>query len=106
MTTAQFKEKYEALQKEAESLAAELKPLAKRYREFCRKACALGHKAGDEERLYRENEEFGIRETDGWSMHVLFRLTDFEDDNGFLLRDAYVLLLNLADQPFYRKLMK
>lgn len=100
MTTAQFKEKYEALQKEAKALATELKPLAKRYKALCTKAITLGHKADYDKKLYRENKELGDNEPDGWNIHVLFRLTDFEDEAGFFLQDAHVLLLNLADQLF------
>ena len=106
MTTAQFKEKYEALQKEAKAIATELKPLAKRYRALSKKAVALGHKADYDKKLYRENKELGDTVTDGWNIHVLFRLTDFEDEAGFLLQDAYVLLLNLVDQPFDKQTRK
>lgn len=106
MTTAQFKEKYEGLQEEAKAIATELKPLAKRYKALCKKASALGHKADYDKKLYRENKELGDNEPDGWNIHVLFRLTDFEDEAGFLLQDANTLLLNLADQPFNEQIRR
>lgn len=104
MTTAQFKKKYEDLQKEAKAIATELKPLAKRYKALCTKATTLGTKVDYDARLYKENKELGDHEPDGWNIHVLFRLTDFEDEAGFLLRDAYLLLMNLVDQPFNKQL--
>lgn len=100
MKTEEFENKYMALQAEAKALAAELKPLAKRYKSLCKKASALGHKADYDKNLYRENKELDDTEPDGWSIHVLFRLTDFEGESSFLLQDANTLLLNLVDQPF------
>ena len=107
MTTAQFKEKYKALQEEAKALATELKPFAKRYRALSKKASALGYKADNDEHLYTEAPKTNTllgntdeTDTDGWNIHVLFRLTDFDDEASFFLQDAYVLLMNLADQPF------
>lgn len=100
MKTPEFEQKYKALQEEAKAIATELKPLAKRYKALCKKANALGYKADNDKHLYRENKELGDTDTDGWNIHVLFRLTDFDDEAGFFLQDAYVLLLNLADQPF------
>ena len=102
MTTAQFKEKYEALQKEAKTIAMELGLFAKRYKALCKKASALGHKADNDKKLYRENKELGDNEPDGWDIHVLFRLTDF-DEAEYWVQDARVVLLNLTDQPFAKK---
>lgn len=100
MTTEQFKEKYKALQEEAKALANELKPIAKRYRSFCKKATALGYKGDNDAKLYKKNEErCGDCEPDGWSIHVLFRLTDFDGAEEWV-QDACNVLLNLADQPF------
>lgn len=100
MKTEEFENKYVALQAEAKALAAELKPFAKRYKALCKKACALGSKADNDKKLYRENKELGDTETDGWDIRVILRLTDFEDESSFLLQDANTLLLNLVDQPF------
>ena len=105
MTTAQFKEKYEALQKEGKDIATELKIFAKRYRAFCKKASALGHKADNDEKLYRENKELGNNGPDGWNIHILFRLTDFDGAEDWV-HDACNVLLNLTDEPFYRKARK
>lgn len=106
MKTEEFENKYVALQAEAKALAAELKPFVKRYKSLCKKASALGHKADNDKKLYRENKELGDNEPDGWNIHVLFRLTDFEDEASFFLQDACVLLLNLADEPFRSKTKK
>ena len=108
MTTEQFKEKYEVLQKEAKAIATELKPLAKRYRALSKKAIALGSKADNDKHLYKMVQKLnGIcaddLDTDGWNIHVLFRLTDFDDEASFFLQDAYVLLMNLMDEPFVKK---
>lgn len=102
MTTEQFKEKYEALQKEAKAIAAELKPFAKKYRSFCKKASALGHKADYDKKLYRENKELGDNEPDGWNIHILFRLTDFDEAEEWV-KDACNVLLNLTDESFAKK---
>ena len=107
MTTAQFKEKYEALQKEAKAIATELKPLAKRYRTLSKKAITLGSKADNDKHLYKMVQKLNSicgddLDTDGWNIHVLFRLSDFdgyeEDAHGVLN-----LLLNLVDEPFAKK---
>ena len=102
MTTAQFKEKYEALRKEAKALATELKPFAKRYKSLCKKASALGYKGDNDKKLYRENKELGDNETDGWNIHVLFRLTDFDGAEEWV-QDACNVLLNLTDEPFHKQ---
>lgn len=112
MTTAQFKEKYKALQEEAKAFAAELKPLAKKYKALCKKANALGRKADNDKQLYKRvpktNTMLGNTDetdTDGWSIHVLFRLTDFDGAEEWV-QDACNVLLNLTDEPFYRKARK
>ena len=102
MKTSELKIKYEALQAEAKALAGELKPLVKRYNSICKKATALAYKADNDNGLYRKDAD-GDNEPDGWNIHILFRLSDFEDDMGFLLQDAHTLLLNLADQPFNKR---
>lgn len=99
MKTPELKIKYEALQAEAKALAGELKPPIKRYNAVCKKAVALAYKADNDKGLYKKDAD-GDNEPDGWNIHILFRLSDFEDEAGFLLQDACTLLLNLADQPF------
>ena len=102
MKTPELKTKYEALRAEAKALASELKPFVKRYNAICKKAVALGYKADNDKGLYKKDVD-GDNAPDGWNIHILFRLSDFEDEAGFFLQDARTLLLNLADQPFDKR---
>ena len=113
MKTPEFEQKYKALQEEAKAIASELKPLAKRYKSLCKKALTLGYKADNDDHLYTKVPITNIllgntdeTDTDGWNIHVLFRLTDFDDEASFFLQDAYVLLMNLKDEPFHKQTRK
>lgn len=97
MTTAQFKVKYEAIQKEARAIATELKPISRRYQSLCEKATALGVSAKYDARLYRKHDKHGYNEPDGWDINTLSRLDDLDE---LLLQDVRSLLLNLADHKF------
>lgn len=95
MKTSQFKTKYEALQEEAKSLADELQPLAKKFRSLSKRAVDLGFKADMDKDLYRR-----CLDPDGWNIHVLFRLADFECDSSDHFTCAMNNLLNLVNEPF------
>lgn len=104
MKTSQFKAKYEALQEEAKSLANELRPLAKKFKSLSKRAAGLGSKANTDKGLYRPCGTTDDSEPDRWNIHVLFRLTDFEDYSADdYLIGAMNLLLNLVDEPFDRR---
>lgn len=100
MNVREAASEYRGLQKEALSLARELRPLAKRSRELFKKALSLASRLDGSEELYVK---------DGWNDFILLRLYDF--DYGVVkigpenepVSMAETLLRNLADEPFVRR---
>lgn len=89
MKVEQFKEKYEALQKEAGEIYVQIKPLLKRLKSLTRKCNSLGNKADGDENLYDRivvtyKDDRGyegpnrIAITKGWDENILFRLWDMD----------------------------
>lgn len=88
MTVEQFKEKYEALQKEGNEIYAQMRTLLKRLKSLAKKGTKLADKADADKGLYEKvqvkvGEFHGIdrmetRLVPKWDESVLFRLWDFD----------------------------
>jgi len=89
MEVKQFKEKYEALQKEGNDIYVQIKPLLKRLKSLTRKCYTLGNKADGDPNLYERivvtrKDDRGyegpnkISITKGWDENILFRLWDMD----------------------------
>ena len=107
MTVEQFKEKYEALQKEGNEIYAQMKPLMKRLKTLAKKGMKLADKADGDKGLY-EKVQFKVGETGGfdrfetrlvpnWNESILFRLWDFE----FLVNDPNNPAIECIDNVLY-----
>ena len=87
MTVEQFKEKYDAIQKEGNDIYAQMKPLLKRLKSLAKRGLKLADKADGDKGLY-EKVEVKVGESNGyvrteprsiqnWDTSILFRLWDF-----------------------------
>lgn len=117
MTVEQFKEKYEALQKEGNEIYAQMRPLLKRLKALGKKGKRLADKADADKGLYdkvqvKVGEFHGMdtmetRLVPKWDESVLFRLWDFDvllDDPGNSTIDCIDnVLYNLKHTKFLKK---
>lgn len=82
MKVEQFKEQYEALQKEGNEIYAQMKPLLKRLKALSKKCLKLGDKADADKELYCKMKPLFGEEIrtgpNGWDTALLSRLWDFE----------------------------
>ena len=90
MKVEEFKEKYEALQKEGNDIYAQIKPLLKRLKALSKKCMKLGDRADTDKGLYDyfnrvietpNGNKLVTGEgscTKGWDTAILFRLWDFD----------------------------
>ena len=90
MKVEQFKEKYEALQKEGNDIYAQIKPLLKRLKALAKRGLSLADKADADKELYDyfnrvietpNGNKLVTGEdscTKGWDTAILFRLWDFD----------------------------
>ena len=107
MKVEQFKEKYEALQKEGNEIYAQMKPLLKRLKALGKHALKLADKADKDKGLYEEVQvkvgEFHGMDTmetrlvPNWNESILFRLWDFE----FLVNDPNNPAIECIDNVLY-----
>ena len=114
MTVEQFKEKYEALQKEGNEIYAQMKPLMKRLKSLARKGMKLADKADGDKGLYdklrvKVEESSGIERFEtltvpNFDSSILFRLWDFaflvEDPNNPAIECIDNVLYNLKHTKF------
>ena len=116
MKVEQFKEKYEALQKEGNDIYAQIKPLLKRLKVLSKRCINLGNKADTDKGLYdqfkrvlgenAEGQEIVemARCTNGWDTAILFRLWDFDclvnDPNNSAIDAIDNVLYNLKHTKF------
>ena len=107
MTVEQFKEKYEALQKEGNEIYAQMKPLLKRLKALGKKGMKLANRADGDKCLY-DKVQFKVGEFHGidrmetrlvpnWNESILFRLWDFE----VLLNDPGNSSIDCIDNVLY-----
>lgn len=116
MKVEQFKEKYEALQKEGNDIYAQIKPLLKRLKTLAKKGLKLADKADRDNGLYEKvqvkvGEFHGLdtmetRFVPNWNESILFRLWNFD----FLVNDSAIdcidnVLYNLKHTKF-KKIVK
>ena len=88
MTTEQFKEKYEAIQKEGNEIYTQMKPLLKRLKSLAKRGLKLAEKADNDKALYEKEkvkvgesggfDRFETRYVPNWNESILFRLWDFD----------------------------
>ena len=107
MTVDQFKEKYEALQKEGNEIYAQMKPLMKRLKTLAKKGMKLADKADGDKGLYdkvkvKVGEFHGMdtmetRLVPNWNESILFRLWDFD----FLINDPNNSSIECIDNVLY-----
>ena len=107
MTVEQFKEKYEALQKEGTEIYAQMKPLMKRLKTLAKKGMKLADKADGDKGLYdkvkvKVGEFHGMdtmetRLVPNWDESILFRLWDFD----FLVNDPNNSAIECIDNVLY-----
>ena len=107
MKVEQFKEKYEALQKEGNDIYAQMKPLLKRLKTLAKSGLKLAEKADNDKGLY-EKMQVKVGETGGfdrfetrlvpnWDTSILFRLWDFD----FLVNDPNNSAIDCIDNVLY-----
>jgi len=122
MKVEEFKEKYEALQKEGNEIYAQIKPLLKRLKVLSKKCMNLADKANKDEELYDctnrviETPNGNIYVTGdgpftkGWDTSILFRLWDFEclvnDPNNTAIDAIDNVLYNFKHTKFVGKKRK
>ena len=107
MKVEQFKEKYEALQKEGNDIYAQMKPLLKRLKILAKRGLSLADKAdGDKglcEKVQVKVGEFHGMDTmetrlvHNWDESILFRLWDFD----FLVNDPNNSAIDCIDNVLY-----
>lgn len=116
MKVEQFKEQYEALQKEGNDIYAQIKPLLKRLKSLSKKCMKLGDKADTDKGLYDyfnrvietpNGNKLVTGEgscTKGWDTAILFRLWDFDclvnDPNNAAIDAIDNVLYNLKHTKF------
>lgn len=108
MKVEQFKEKYEALQKEGNDIYAQIKPLLKRLKTLAKKGLKLADKADRDNGLYEKvqvkvGEFHGLdtmetRFVPNWNESILFRLWNFD----FLVNDPnHASAIDCIDNVLY-----
>lgn len=107
MNVEQFKEKYEALQKEGNEIYAQMKPLLKRLKALGKKGMKLADQANRDKDLYEKIQvkvgesggfdRFETRLVSNWDESILFRLWDFE----VLLNDPGNSSIDCIDNVLY-----
>lgn len=107
MTVEQFKEKYEALQKEGNEIYAQMKPLLKRLKKLAKKGISLADKGDRDKGLYdkmqvKVGESNGFVRTEtrlvpNFDTSILFRLWDFD----FLVEDPNNPAIECIDNVLY-----
>lgn len=114
MIVEQFKEKYEALQKEGNEIYAQMKPLLKRLKALAKNGLKLADKADGDKGLYdkvqvKVGEFHGMdtmetRLVPNWDTSILFRLWDFDclvnDPNNSAIDAIDNVLYNLKHTKF------
>ena len=117
MTVEQFKEKYEALQKEGNEIYAQIKPLLKRLKTLAKNGLNLADKTDGDKGLYepvqvKVGEFHGMdtmetRYVPNWNESILFRLWDFDflvnDPNNSAIDAIDNVLYNLKHTKFLKK---
>ena len=107
MKVEEFKEKYEALQKEGNDIYSQMKPLLKRLKALAKSGLKLAEKADTDKGLY-EKVKLKVGETGGfdrfetrlvpnWDTSILFRLWDFD----FLINDPNNSAIDCIDNVLY-----
>lgn len=114
MKVEQFKEKYEALQKEGNDIYAQMKPLLKRLKALAKNGLKLAEKADTDKGLY-DKVQVKVGELNGmdmmetrlvhnWDESILFRLWDFDclvnDPNNSAIDAIDNVLYNLKRTKF------
>lgn len=84
MTVEQFKEKYDALQKEGNDIYAQMKPLLKRLKKLSKASKKLAYKIDNDTGLYKQVEDIGCPGNktyveDGWNFWIYHRLDDLSN---------------------------
>lgn len=107
MTVEQFKEKYDALQKEGNDIYAQMKPLLKRLKKLSNEAEKLESKVDLNRKLYKQvddptNPGNKMLVEDGWNFWVYHRLDDLSDIVGDVDAIDFVLY-NLKHTKFWKK---
>ena len=107
MKVEEFKEKYEALQKEGNDIYAQMKPLLKRLKTLAKNGLKLADKVDGDKGLYEKVQvkvgEFHGMDTmetsfvPNWDESILFRLWDFE----FLVNDPNNSAIDCIDNVLY-----
>ena len=107
MKVEQFKEKYEAIQKEGNDIYVQMKPLLKRLKTLAKRGLKLAEKADTDKGLYEKvrvkvGEFHGIdtmetRLVPNWDTSILFRLWDFD----FLVNDPNNSAIDCIDNVLY-----
>ena len=107
MKVEQFKEKYEALQKEGNEIYAQIKPLLKRLKALAKYGLKLADKVDGDKDLYEKVQvkvgEFHGMDTmetrlvSNWDESILFRLWDFD----FLVNDPNNSAIDAIDNVLY-----
>lgn len=109
MNVNEFKEKYEAIQKEGNDIYAQIKPLLNRLRALSKKSLKLADNADKESGLYEYTNIKKVMDdghevvqsvtfTKGdWDESILFRLWDFE----FLVNDPNNSAIDCIDNVLY-----
>ena len=107
MKVEQFKEQYEALQKEGNDIYAQMKPQLKRLKALAKRGLKLAEKADTDKGLYEKMQvkvgesggfdRFETRLVPNWDTSILFRLWDFE----FLVNDPNNSAIDCIDNVLY-----
>lgn len=107
MKVEEFKEKYEALQKEGNDIYAQIKPLLKRLKALAKRGLSLADKADGDKGLCEKvqvkvGEFHGVdtmetRLVHNWNESILFRLWDFD----FLVNDYNNPAIDCIDNILY-----
>lgn len=107
MKVEQFKEKYEALQKEGNDIYTQIKPLLKRLKALAKRGLSLADKADGDKGLYEKKQvkvgesggfdRFETRLVHNWDESILFRLWDFDS----LINDYNNPAIDCIDNVLY-----
>ena len=117
MTVEEFKEKFEALQKESNEVYSQIKPLLQRLKRIVRKATALADRCDNDPELY---DIILVKDASGthyrkeavskdWDVSLIIRLADFkcldtdEPMSGSLLECLDYVLDNMKHAKFYKQ---
>ena len=121
MTVKTFEKRYNAIQREANEIYAQIKPLLNRLKLLSKKCMKLYDKADSDNGLYdifkrvigKNSEGDEIVEmhrcTNGWETSIMFRLLDFEclmNDNNAAIDVIDTVLYNIKHTPFRKRQKK